>query len=79
MPTILTPEWEGVVAGMKRVVCSPRVTTARWGWWWDSEWHEYWARVVWRVAARSRTSALESEERMDFMALSERIVKGILF
>jgi hypothetical protein len=29
------------------------------------------------VAARLRTSGLEREERMDFMVMSERIVKGI--
>lgn len=77
MPTILTPLCDGVVAGMKRVVCEPRVTTARWGWCWDSECMEYWVRVFWSVAARLRTSGLEREERMDFMVMSERIVKGI--
>ena len=78
METIFTPEWVGVVAGMKRVVCWARVTTARWGWCSDSEGVEYWVRVVWSVARRARRSGLESEERRVFMLVLERIVKGIL-
>lgn len=35
-------------------------------------------RVVWSVVRRARRSGLESEERRDFMLVSERIVKGIL-